>query len=177
MAEHINASPRFGGHGPYRFNASRADFRFYLQNNVAYYRLVDMVVPQALSHWYLGAGGTVGFHTITGMAALHDLIERRACGEIDFQVWPQEGEQPDGGKHLLVESYPAIYPKLDDYGPCHDDHQKDAWKVLQWLLKADAAGSLGRAFAIALQPFGRYEGASFLEQIRFEGWIVGVAEQ
>jgi hypothetical protein len=38
-AQEINLLPRFNGHGPYRFNDSRNDYRFYLRHGVAYYRL------------------------------------------------------------------------------------------------------------------------------------------
>lgn len=69
VAQRINSSASFGGHGPYRFDDSRTDFRFYLDSGTPYYRLVEMAVPQAVSQWYLGSGGTVGFSTITGMAA------------------------------------------------------------------------------------------------------------
>jgi hypothetical protein len=44
------------GDGPYRFNDSRTDFRFYTEHNIAYYRLVELLTPQAISEWYLGSG-------------------------------------------------------------------------------------------------------------------------
>ena len=89
VAQRVNASPSFGGHGPYRFNDTRTDFRFYLDNGTSYYRLVEKAVPQAISQWYLGSGGTVGFSTITGLAALDQLMTLREKGHLDFQVWPQ----------------------------------------------------------------------------------------
>lgn len=170
----INEDERFNGHGPYRFDGTRNDFRFYLDHGVGYYRLAELVAPQAISQWYLGSGGTVGFHSITGMAAIAHLVSLREQGEVDFQVWPQEGEQLNGSKHVLVESYPAICPRLDDYGPCRDNDQRDAWKVLRHLATANQSGEIAQWFTIVEQSFGRISKLGFLEQIRFEGWIIGL---
>lgn len=174
-AESINLQPEFEGHGPYRFNPNRTDFRFYLDNGVAYYRLMEMAVPQAISQWYLGSGGTVGFSSITGMATLHRLITSREQGHIDFQVWPQEGNVLNAGKHILAESYPAMYPEPASYGDCRDEHCRDAWKVLQWIIEAEASGTLGQAFELNPRPFGRFENISYEDQVRFEGWILGIS--
>ena len=174
-AKAINSNRRFNGHGPYRFNENRTDYRFYLDHGVAYYRLVEVTVPQAISQWYLGAGGTVGFHTISGLAALTDLLSRRDGGELSFVVWPQESFEPPFDQHLIVESYPSICPKLEDYGPCVDDHQRDAWRVLDWMLGEATTDRLEKAFSIQPKSFGRIEGVSFQEQVRFEGWIIGVS--
>jgi len=176
-AEAINANARFDGHGPYRFNNNRTDYRFYLDHGVAYYRVAEVAVPQAISQWYLGSGATVGFQTISGLASLAVLLSRRDAGKLSFDVWPQEVSEPRADKHVLVESYPAICPKLHDrdYGPCANDHQRDAWRVLDWILHADKTETLRTAFKIPLTRFGRIESASFLEQVRFEGWIIGVS--
>ncbi len=173
-AQAINEDERFRGHGPFRFDDSRSDHRFYLDHGVAYYRLTELVAPQAISQWYLGSGGTVGFHTITGMAAIAHLLDSRENAELDFQVWPQEGDQLDGEKHVLVESYPALCPQLDGYGPCRDDHQRDAWRVLQYLVTAVQNGEIGDWFTIAEQPCGRITNVDCRHQIRFEGWIFGL---
>ena len=175
-AQAINAQPRFGGHGPFRFDESRNDFRFGLDHGVAYYRLTELIAPQAISQWYLGSGGNVGFHSITGIAMLDDLIRRREAGQLDFEVWPQETPLPTGERHVLVESYPAICPKPSDFGPCRDNDadQKDAWRVLVHLVQAHSDGSLGDMFWIKEQPFGRIDGVSFPDQIRFEGAIFGL---
>ena len=177
----VNDEERFAGHGPYRFDDSRADFRFYADHDVAYYRLTELVAPQAISQWYLGSGGTVGFHTITGLAAIQHLIEWREAGEIDFRVWPHEVLKPDGSGHVLVESYPAICRPPDDataewWGPCRadDDHQRDAWKVLQYIVAARKDGTLPRAFEIPELRFGRIKDVGFWEQIQFEGCIFGL---
>lgn len=174
VAMAINAWPRFDGHGPYRMDDTRADFQFYLRHQVGYYRLVDGAVPQAISQWYLGSGGTVGFHAITGMAMLHALLERRQTGAIDFRVWPQEGAAPPERGHVLVESYPAICRVPGEPRRPEDEHHRDARRVLDWMLRADRADQLGPAFQLPPLPFGRVEGVSFAEQVRFEGWILGV---
>lgn len=108
----INAEKRFDGHGPYRFDDNRNDFRFYTDNEVAYYRLTELIAPQGISQWYLGSGGTVGFHTTSGLAAINHLVQEREAGRLDFVVWPHESLAPDGKRHVLVESYPAVFPPL-----------------------------------------------------------------
>jgi len=173
VAQEVNSSESFGGHGPYRFNDTRTDFRFYLDNGTPYYRLVEMAVPQAISQWYLGSGGTVGFSTITGMATLDLLMTLRRKGDLDFQVWPQEGLVPEEDKHVIVESYPAIYPEPSDFGECTDEHCRDAWRVLQWMLGHHEKNTLGDYFDIAHKLFERVD-VGFEEQVRFEGWIFGV---
>src|SRR4051794_27832001 len=74
-----------------------------------------------------------------------------------FAVWPHEGFLPDGTKHVLAESYPAIFSMPVDYGPCRpdDQHQRDAWKVLQMLLKARNQERLPHLFHINEQRVGR----------------------
>jgi len=173
-AEFINAGENFDGHGPFRFDHSRNDFRFYKQYGVGYYRLTELIAPQAISQCYLGSGGTVGFHTITGLAAIDWLIGLREKGELDFEVWPHETLRPSGERHLLVESYPAICPKLASYGPCKDGHQRDAWRVLAYLSLANDEGRLSEMFEIKEMPFGRIDDVYFFEQIRFEGFIIGL---
>lgn len=175
-AQEINANPAFGGHGPYRFNDSRNDFRFYMDHGVSYYRLTELLAPQAISQWYLGSGGTVGFHTISGLSMLDQLISLRESNKINFSVWPHEVWTPDCGQHLFVESYPALCPHLDDYGPCraNDGNQKDAWKVLQYLVSARMENRLPDLFSIPETPFGRLIDVAFRQQVQFEGFILGL---
>jgi hypothetical protein len=175
-AEAINAEARFAGCGPYRFNEDRNGFRFYLDRQVAYFRQTELIAPQAISQWYLGSGGTVGFHTISGLSALDFLIQKREARELDFVVWPQEQLVPDGKKHVVVESYPAICPVPADFGPClsGDNDQRDAWKVLQMLMAKRADRTLDQLFEIPELPFGRVNGVTFDEQVQFEGWILGL---
>jgi hypothetical protein len=177
-AQAINDKEQFSGHGPYRFDDNRNDFRFYLDKGIAYYRLTELIAPQGISQWYLGSGGTVGFHTISGLSAINFLIREREAGRLDFVVWPHESLSPDGTKHVLVESYPAVCNCPGDYGPCreNDQNQRDAWKVLQMLIKKRTEGTLARLFKIKEQPFGRITGVEFNKQIQFEGFILGLTE-
>lgn len=160
--------------GPYRLSKKdRTDFRFYLEHNISYYRLVEQIVPQAISVWYLGAGPKVGYHTLTGLPALHWLIQQREKGNIQFQVWPQETMTPEG--HALVESYPALCRiEVDDWGNTRGQDERDAWKVLKQIEQANSSGSLEKWFQVPEITAGRYAGVSFQEQIQFEGFIFGV---
>ncbi len=117
----------------------------------------------------------MGFGSITGMAALHCLMELREKGEAQFRVWPQEGLAPEANKHVLAENYPAIYPEPSDYDGCRDEHCRDAWRALRWMLERDEQGTLEDHFKITPQPFGRVEGVGFEDRVRFEGWILGVS--
>jgi hypothetical protein len=173
-AQSINHDARFGGHGPYRFDSNRNDFRFYADSGVAYYRLTELIAPQAISQWYLGSGGTVGFHTISGLAAINHLIEVREAKGLDFCVWPHECSAPDGTRHVIAESYPAICSYTGDFGPCRDQHRRDAWKVLQMLLAKRNEGTLQTLFHMREHPFGRIAGVDFRRQIQFEGYILGL---
>lgn len=199
----VNADVRHCGHGPYRFDDNRNDFRFYLDKGVAYYRLTELIAPQSISQWYLGSGGTVGFHTISGLAAINHLVREREAGRFDFVVWPHESLVPDETKHVLVESYPAVcsalcctrcqrtYPARQPgtsrktyvprfCQPCNqidiwkDSNQEDAWKVLQLLVATRNDGTLAELFQIKEQPFGRINSVEFEKQIQFEGFILGM---
>jgi hypothetical protein len=103
------------------------------------------------------------------------VVHEREAGQLNFVVWPHESLAPDGTQHVLVESYPAICPSPSDYGPCRDEHQKDAWKVLQALLRKRHKGTLSGLFQIKEQPFGRIKAVDFEQQIQFEGFIIGIS--
>ena len=159
------------GHGPYRFDDCRVDHRFYLDHAVPYYRLVELVVPEALSVWYLGSGATVGFHTITGLALLGSLLDRRDAGLLDFVVWPQEGLQDC---HVLVEGYPAALPRPESFGPCQTDDERDAWRMLEWMRVRNENGLLDASLKVPIHSLERLSpGAE--RRVQFEGWILGVA--
>lgn len=160
--------------GPFRFDGSRNDHRFYLQYGVAYYRLAEIAAPQSISPWYLGSGGTVGFHTITGLAMLHRLLTRRdkELRSPNFEVWPQETWIPKSCAHLIVECYPAMAQAFDT-DAVQDTHTRDALRVLRWLLSLDTH-EWNQLFTITEIPFGRYHGVTFQAQVQFEGWILGL---
>ena len=115
-------------------------------------------------------------NVLRDLSAVADLIDRRNQGDCDFHLWPHEGMVPAKDKHVLAEVYPSICPEPTDFGPCEPDdpHQADAWKTLQRLISANKKGEIGGLFSIGEQPFGRVTSISFVEQITFEGWILGL---
>jgi hypothetical protein len=176
-AQSINGDQRFGGHGPYRFGDrinDRNDFRFYADNGIPYYRLTELIAPEAISQWYFGPGATVGYSTITGLSTIDHLIREREAEKLDFVVWPHECLAPSGAKHVLAESYPAICPTLGDFGQCRDDHQRDAWRVLQMLVTRRNERRLRDLFQLKERQFGRINCVGFQKQIQFEGFILGI---
>jgi hypothetical protein len=171
-AARINA--RFTDGAPFRTDATRNDARFYRDHGVAYYRQVESLVPQAISAWYLGSGGTVGFHTIAGMYTLSLLLAARDRGELSFRVWPHEGITLAEHGHVLAECYPAAMAAKARAVPTGTSpDERDALGIVGWLLDRAAANTLGRSFALGELPFGRVEGVPWGEQIVFEGWMLG----
>ena len=171
-AERINSWEKFKNHGPYRFDKHRNDFRFYIDQAIAYYRLTELAAPQAISPWYLGSGGTVGFHTISGLAAIDYLLREREQDRLKFFVWPFESVESN--LHAIVESYPALSPACVDNGECKGGDEQDAWKVLQQLVTANKARAIQNWFHLPTCPFGRIENVSFADQIAFEGFMFGL---
>lgn len=157
---------------PFRRNHNRTDFRFYVDNGVAYYRQCDLLVPQAISAFYMGSGAAVGYHTITFLAQLAKLFALRETGELDFRVWPHEtgptAAGVEGDFHVVAEVYPSILPTTDSF--VGSDHERDATKVAQFLQRAGS-----ELFAVPRLAAGRVEGVRWEDQIEMEGWILGVA--
>lgn len=169
----INNHPRFEGHGPYRFDKGRADFRFYLRHGVAYYRLIELVMPQAISVWYVGSGATVGFHTITGLACLATLFDHRDRGLVNFSVWPHETLTGPFPSHVLLEGYPAVFPTCADFGPCRDPDERDAWRMLEGMRAMNAAGQLEHNLRLPTDGITKLV-PNGVQRVQFEGWILGV---
>jgi len=174
-AERINA--RFPDGAPFRTDQTRNDGRFYRRHRVAYYRQVEALVPQAISPWYLGSGGKVGYHTISGMFTLAQLLARRDRGELDFTVWPHEGTTLADEGHAIVECYPAAMGAKASVvaadGVISGD-ERDALGIVRWLLARSEQGVLGDAFVLPDLGFGRVDGVACSEQLEFEGWILGI---
>lgn len=169
----INNRQEFQGHGPYRFDESRADFRFYVRHAVAYYRLIELVMPQAISVWYMGSGATVGFHTITGLVCLATLFDHRDRGRVDFSVWPHEATRGPFHSHVLLEGYRAAFPACADFGPCRDPDERDAWRMLEWMRSMNAAGQLEDKLRLPVDLITKLVPGG-VERVQFEGWILGV---
>lgn len=169
LARALNS--QFEDGGPFRFNDSRNDNSFYRNHGVAYYRAVDMIMPQCLSPFYLGSGATVGFHTITCLRTISRLLALRDAGEVSFHVWPQEGIAPRSDVHVIAECYPALYPAGgEDVNP----HERDALRAVNWLLEQDSNGRLAPQLEPPELDFGRRAHTNWEDQIRFEGWVLGV---
>lgn len=173
VAEAINA--RFTDGAPFRFDASRADARWYARHLVPYYRQTELLVPQAISELYFGSGAAVGFHTITFLAALDDLILRRDAGELAFDVWPFEIASAPRG-HVVVECYPALCRGIlgAPKDPALDPHENDAMVACTWARTLDARDGLASLFDVREVPIGRDTRSSWSAQIQEEGWIFGV---
>lgn len=170
----INSWETFQGHGPYRFDEGRADFRFYLRHGVPYYRLIELVMPQAISVWYVGSGATVGFHTLTGLVCLANLFDHRDKGLIDFSVWPHEGVVGASTGHVLLEGYPAVFPACPDSGPCRDADERDAWRMLEWMRAKNASDRLEESLRLPTDVIDKLV-PDGVNRVRFEGWILGVS--
>jgi hypothetical protein len=161
--------------GPFRFNEARNAHRHYLDQNVGYYRLAEIATPQSVSPWYLGSGATVGFQTLTGLSMLHRILSRRSACRFPraLKVWPHEGLTPKSDAHVVAECYPSMSPL--SFVPTNEPnpHARDALRVAAWLSSLTPA-EWPSMFQVPPISFGRYEGVPLEDQIRFEGWILGI---
>lgn len=169
------------GAGPFRFNDSRNDCRFYTDHQVGYFRQVELFAPQVISTFYMGSGAAVGFHTITFLAALDALISRRDAterGELDFSVWMHEAFDADDAHHLLAECYPSLFDpirrKLDRERGSLNSHERDAMACAMWLARTQQDGELDAYLRPRESAVGRRSDCTWTEQLAFEGWILGV---
>lgn len=167
IARSINA--RFDGGGPFRFDECRNDTSFYREHDVAYFRAVGLRMPQCVSPFYLGSGACVGFHSITCLSMLSRLMRLRETSEIDFQVWPFEGESLRSN-HVILECYPALYPIDGIDSDDIDGHQRDALRTVEWLKNTREELD----WSCPPVPFGRRVDVPWNEQLAFEGWVLGV---
>lgn len=174
LFDRINKLPKFYNEGPFIGDCNRQENGFWSQHGVAYYRLTELAAPQAISQWYRGSGPKVAYSTVTGIAMLSELLKLRS-DRFDFEVWPQETEAcgPPTKPHVLVEAYPGLFdlPVLK----FTDEHDRDAKKIIAWLLSRK--DTLRNVFTLREEsfPFGRHKGSqSFWNQVREEGWILGV---
>ena len=174
-ARAINNDLRFGGHGPFRFDGCRTDRRFYDSHDVPYYRLTEIAIPQAISQWYLGSGGKVGSHTITGLAGLAELLRRRDAGELAFAVWPQEWVRLPRRPPRCGRELPGGLP-ADRGGRSLGRRRRARRATGRWIGRSPkpAKAACRRRSRSRPRPFGRIDGVTFEEQVSFEGWILGV---
>lgn len=145
---------------------------FFSHTGISYYRVVELLVPQAISTFYGGAGAKVGGHTITCLDVLHELLEQRDHGDgsLDFAVWLHEKNWRQH-KHLVAECYPSILPEPRNTAPEEmTDDEIDAYKIAESLAEMSEEGRLEEFLsidrAIADERFHRV--------LNEEGWILGV---
>jgi precorrin-8X/cobalt-precorrin-8 methylmutase len=124
--------------------------------------------------WKLYGSGSVGGQTLLGIPAVSRLRDDPTLASIS-QVWPFETgftatPTPDAGSCIIcAEIYPGLLPKdvIDQTLPIRDQAQVRA--MVRWLADLDAAGNLGKFFAV---PDGLLPEAQTL-CVREEGWILG----
>lgn len=138
---------------------------FYSARGVAYWRMVELFLPQSLSAFYMGPGPMVAGHTITCLAMLDALLTMRDAGELRVGVWPQEG--PGALKHhVIAECYPSILPRD---ATIDDKDLRDAQAIAAWLLAQSQLGTLdGFLTEVERAP------KSVTRVIAEEGWVLGV---
>ncbi len=168
----------FADGAPFRFDDTRADARWYARHGVPYYRQTELLVPQTISEFYLGSGAAVGFHTITVLATLDALTQRREDGDVAFDVWPQEVASPREGRHVIAECYPALCRSRSvaervPAPPRLNEHEADAMVACEWARGLDGAGRLAALFELREIPVGRDTRKTWREQVAEEGWILG----
>jgi len=111
--------------------------------------------------------------TRSGLTCLSTLLDRRDEGLIDFTVWPHEGITGPISGHVLLEGYPAIFPTLADFGPCQDQDERDAWRMLEWMRAMNAADQLERSLQLPVDVITQLI-PDGLHRVQYEGWILGV---
>ena len=127
------------------------------------FRLTEKRTATAKSDFKLDVRGQVAKSTHAGIPLL--LKVRQELGS-KVHFWPFDGWNIVEGKHLMVESYPAIlknrYPRDER---TQDEH--DAYSIERWLKEIDQNGFLERY----LDPPLTAEEQKVAER---EGWILGV---
>ena len=107
---------RFDGEGPFWGNGLKRDIDGLPRkrpqdgwdgNLPPSLRYAEKKVPRAQEVWKLNGAGSVGGQTLTGIAALERLRQRRD----DVRVWPFE-TLGEGSAHVLAEIYPSL---IDPY--------------------------------------------------------------
>lgn len=131
--------------------------------NTRWRRLTELRSRTAKSVFHFDVQGSVAKSTHAGIPWLRFL--RHELGP-RVHFWPFDGWAPPTGKSVIAEVYPALWSRSfppDD----RDAHQHDAYSVAKWMMYADAAGWLPKAFTPRLEPAERPIAG-------IEGWILGV---
>jgi len=127
-------------------------------------RLIEERIPRTQPVFKLGGAGAVGLQSIYGIYHLAWLAGALAKDNISCFFWPFDGFEPPVKHHVLLE----IYPGIINPGPKSD--MNDAGSGARWLQESDRNDRLANYF--------RYTGSQdLINQIRSEGWIIGMPFQ
>lgn len=142
---------------------------FFTAHGVGYYRMIDMLIPGAISVFYTGPGPMVAYHTMTCLRMLDELlVVRDDSDELDFGVWVHE-EDWRRRRHLVVEAYPAVFPEPTTSRESNSNDYIDALKIAEWMWKGSRDEKL-RSFLDIDQDAPR----GMRRIIGEEGWVLGV---
>ncbi len=143
---------------------------FFTHLGISYYRLVETLVPESLSPFYIGPGPTVAYHALTVLHLVHGLQQTRHKGLVDVGFWPLESNW-SSRRHLIAECYPSILPTPKYPCPSANPHQRDAHRIADWLhhLPSERLQTL-----LDLRPHSDDASSPSRSIARKEGWILGV---
>jgi hypothetical protein len=127
-----------------------------------------LFAPSAISQWDVLEGAQIALSTLTGLAALANLLEVRQAKQIEFRVFPFEAIERDS--NVVVEVYPALFPITEHPNP----QARDALRIVQWM-KAKCLDESIRC-RLSIPKAACIYGRSSKDAIREEGWILGVGE-
>ncbi|WP_187431346.1 gephyrin-like molybdotransferase Glp [Roseobacter fucihabitans] len=148
---------RFGGKGPFWFNALKRDIEGLPRRKDGYEnpfpekRAAEEATKGAFSCWQLGGTGAVGSQVLMGLPVLSRLRKR-----FDVAVWPFE---PLTGQIAFVEIWPSLTLGAGPLGQI-----KDAWQVQEVARMVSNIGSdvLARILEVDAPE---------------EGWIFGLGHE
>jgi hypothetical protein len=127
------------------------------------YRLAERWTSSAKSVFHFDVQGSVAKSSHAGIPWLKWLRDR-AGDRLHF--WPFDGWEPEPGKSVIVEVYPAIFRnRYPREGQTVDE--QDAYAAARWMTEMAERGALGDYFA---PPLTDYERAV----ADCEGWVFGI---
>ena len=129
------------------------------------FRLTENWTSSTKSVFQFSVQGQVAMSSHAGIPWLRFLRNHPdLLGKVHF--WPFDGFTIPRRSSVIVEVYPAIFrrrfPKLYKSG---DEH--DAYSIARWLQEMDSRGVLSQYFK---PPLTKKE----MDQVKLEGWILGV---
>ena len=133
--------------------------------NQSEFRLTEIWTSSAKSVFQLDGPGQVGKSTHSGIPWLNFLRQDLQIRE-HVHFWPFDGFEVPPGKSVLAEVYPSIFRNRYAKNE-RNEHEQDAYSIAMWLKDMDNRGVLERYFDPPLKIKER-------EQVKLEGWILGV---